>query len=89
MAKVNFDLNSSERSTGSRVSGCLAAELSGVPDGCGVAEADWAEAEKLENTKTRIRILTLAKSVTTTFFFVLRRTIEDALSTPRLPLIPG
>src|SRR5205807_10053710 len=67
MPKVNLDLNSSERSTGSRGSGCLAVELSGDGDGCALEEVCWAGAVRVDKTRTRVRKIMRTKSVTSMY----------------------
>src|SRR5213080_207488 len=51
MLKVNFDLNSSERSIGSRVS----VLGSGLGDGWELADVNWATEESPQEHKVRVR----------------------------------
>src|SRR5437868_14808282 len=67
MPQVNVELKSSERSSGSRGSGCLAVELSGG-DGCAVGEACWADAVRVDKARTRVKKIMRTKSVTSMYF---------------------
>ena len=80
-----MDLNSSERSIGSRVSrfdwaDCLDAKLSELGEGWGFAVLDWATAARLEMPRNKIRTITRAKGARTTIGPVLSRTMKLLLS---------